>query len=1159
MSINWSQLDGDITRLYVSEDKSLEDTLQYLHNKYNVKITPRQFKRKYSGLKKLRATEWKAIIREIAKRETENKRCEVFLNGRKLDPARIEREKRRYGNVCEAVESREKIDLGINTIGRHRIEVRTPQPLTSEVPSPEPLLAWPSEQTATSLQQADAADQLELNVHNLLECDLGLSDLSTPRLELNYTASSSGAVSQTTGDNQTLICSNDFAFDLQSDTIAAMGVGVTQHSPFHWFQRTQSEFSLSSRRTSGHILQHSYASHDTDIPLSFLGSPDATKILANLQSRSFFCRTDLETMHECMAPRDDSKVRIPKHYNQISSYFNCIVTSFRIPPQVLLLTEVILNSWDIPSLANNREINFLIRDHGRQLLYLLFTAIVHLCCNNMMVIGGLFSFLDWLSRMDLLGQFGAFLRGNSLATHAIVDELVRRLHDHPDRGRRIPNEPVWESHKENLIALLLEPKTIQLPRRMAGRLLHAIAFTPWVKLGKILVEKGASLNSERPLTDRFNRLQFEGVKSCVGTPLCQAVMDRGLKMVGFLIDAGCDVKRQFHDEFTGKSYNALGLCLSRDYPDIDIAELLVSAGCEVYLGFRSNWQVTLENFKHYKRMSQQLQDKLEIPSHVQKHYELCIGAVEAAASGNQGLSTYLLENKVFQEETLEYILRISVEKGSDAAVQTLLRRGVNPNAPKQLLGNRILGGDEGLKGSTPIQLAASEGYYDIVYLLYKAGAKFDLEILEEIKRSIRRSYSVEHCLDLLSALLVSGVDPNLVGPFALALAIEENRITMCGFFLDLGAPMDAYGEGGQTPLQRAASEGKFEILQFLHDKGADVNVSAYRDNGRTALQAAAEGFDYNSDEILEYLLNAGADVRAPPAEEGGLTALEALANGNEFPLHRYRESVQPSWFKRFMSLGAPINRPSGASSNTLHGLIDSGSRGCLGFVLQAGARVEDRSLPQWKKPGRGSKDMTPLQYAALVVDAEAIRILLKHGADVNAEAGEEFGRTALQAVVSSAPREAVTEVVDLLLSHGADVNAPPARKGGITALQGAASTGDFQLVKNLLAHGADVNAPGAAEEGRTALEIAAEWGRLDMFRFLLSKGAVPDPVRGYTSAIELAEKNESFVVAEFLRNESILNPLDPGLWNMDFSETFQSMPTPSSDFIDVLMKEYTEI
>ncbi|GKT56389.1 ankyrin repeat protein [Colletotrichum tofieldiae] len=114
-------------------------------------------------------------------------------------------------------------------------------------------------------------------------------------------------------------------------------------------------------------------------------------------------------------------------------------------------------------------------------------------------------------------------------------------------------------------------------------------------------------------------------------------------------------------------------------------------------------------------------------------------------------------------------------------------------------------------------------------------------------------------------------------------------------------------------------------------------------------------------------------------------------------------------------------------------------------------------------------------------------------------------------------------MVELLLSLGANVNAPPAKKGGVTALQGAAISGDTIIAKKLLERGADVNARPAIEEGRTAIEGAAEHGRFDMVRFLVSVGATGDIERGFDRAIELAETENYFMIADFLREHQYMS------------------------------------
>jgi ankyrin repeat protein len=94
------------------------------------------------------------------------------------------------------------------------------------------------------------------------------------------------------------------------------------------------------------------------------------------------------------------------------------------------------------------------------------------------------------------------------------------------------------------------------------------------------------------------------------------------------------------------------------------------------------------------------------------------------------------------------------------------------------------------------------------------------------------------------------------------------------------------------------------------------------------------------------------------------------------------------------------------------------------------------------------RQITPLMYAAEIGSLEAMKVLVDHGADVNAQ--NAFGSTALMWSVTDSRK------VRLLLDHGADVN--QTAKSGRTALIIAAFTDpSAQVVRMLLAEGAKVD------------------------------------------------------------------------------------------------------
>jgi len=105
---------------------------------------------------------------------------------------------------------------------------------------------------------------------------------------------------------------------------------------------------------------------------------------------------------------------------------------------------------------------------------------------------------------------------------------------------------------------------------------------------------------------------------------------------------------------------------------------------------------------------------------------------------------------------------------------------------------------------------------------------------------------------------------------------------------------------------------------------------------------------------------------------------------------------------------------------------------------------------------RSDDDFTPLHYAAFFDGPETARVLLEHGADVNAFADNDLGVRPL----NSAAAAGQSDVAALLLEHGADPNAPTRR--GFTPLAAARERGDQKLAELLRSHGARDEPPSPA-------------------------------------------------------------------------------------------------
>jgi ankyrin repeat protein len=122
--------------------------------------------------------------------------------------------------------------------------------------------------------------------------------------------------------------------------------------------------------------------------------------------------------------------------------------------------------------------------------------------------------------------------------------------------------------------------------------------------------------------------------------------------------------------------------------------------------------------------------------------------------------------------------------------------------------------------------------------------------------------------------------------------------------------------------------------------------------------------------------------------------------------------------------------------------------------------AEPELVRSWSEDG-----FTPLHLACFAGGAEATRLLVERGADLEALSTASFAKVRPLATAAFARDH---ESARVLLEAGADPNG--AGEGGFRPLHTAAQNGDDELVRLLLQHGAD---PGAtASDGRTPADLA---------------------------------------------------------------------------------------
>lgn len=221
-------------------------------------------------------------------------------------------------------------------------------------------------------------------------------------------------------------------------------------------------------------------------------------------------------------------------------------------------------------------------------------------------------------------------------------------------------------------------------------------------------------------------------------------------------------------------------------------------------------------------------------------------------------------------------------------------------------------------------------------------------------------------------------------------------------------------------------------------------------------------------------------VIAPRNSEASRLYLRLVGNryGAQMPLTGSLTQEQINVIKAWIDQGAEW--PDDASGDIPTLAPDPKTTRIMEALRTGDRAVFRRILRESPKIGnlKGAGGSAPLMYAALYGDADDVRALLDEGADPNIK--NEVGATALMWAVDD------LEKTKLLVEHGADVNARSDDKRTPLVI-GAGRYGSSAVVKFLLDHGADPSFEGA--RNFTPLAEAAYAGDEIVLQMLIDRGA----------------------------------------------------------------------
>ena len=349
-------------------------------------------------------------------------------------------------------------------------------------------------------------------------------------------------------------------------------------------------------------------------------------------------------------------------------------------------------------------------------------------------------------------------------------------------------------------------------------------------------------------------------------------------------------------------------------------------------------------------------------------------------------------------------------------------------------------------------------------------------------------------------LLSKGADPSLrtlIGRNLLHAAVEGGDVSIVETVLSLDIPVtvNSIDEHGHTPLMIAANSNNLETLEFLLRNGADPFLKD--EKGRNVLHISVRHDDGCTD-VIERLLSFGMDIDSRD-DKGYTPLMDAVALANVQAVNYLLEK------------GADPTLTANNGWSLLHFACQGGNTTIIKKILSYGLDVNIKCTY-----GKS----TPLMAAIVNNNLEAVKYLLKEGADASLELGLKPITSLHLAVIDPASTSHVVSIIEAILASGLNINVRSSE--GMTALMFAASQVKPEVVDFLLLKGADPSL--RDKSGRTVLHYAAEGGDITVLEKCLSCGLDIESKdhEGKTPLMVAASSGQTEAV-KFLQQRSLNN------------------------------------
>ncbi|XP_046359210.2 ankyrin-3-like isoform X1 [Haliotis rufescens] len=367
----------------------------------------------------------------------------------------------------------------------------------------------------------------------------------------------------------------------------------------------------------------------------------------------------------------------------------------------------------------------------------------------------------------------------------------------------------------------------------------------------------------------------------------------------------------------------------------------------------------------------------------------------------------------------------------------------------------------GPKNRTPVMTACFHGHTDIVEYLQSKGA--DILAKDKFEQTCLhvacRSGHVEIAERLLEIIPIDDIDCNGMTP--LMFAVKSKCFDMVDFLVEHGANMNIRNNHGQTTLHTSAWFGNALGCAKLLDLGMFVDI---RDStNRTPLMCVSKNRDDRS-EVVNILVERDADINVSDengdvclhiaAKSGGHTAtseylLDSGLDINTKGSHDYTpimsacRSGNKEQFDLLLVKGADLHclTDHGASCLHLACMSDTNDTHIPNELLDHGLNIDKED----------DDNMTPVMYAISKDNVNILSLLLSRNASVSTL--DSSGTKSNLLHYACDIQDISIETHKLLLERGLHVNAPNTL--GVTPLMCAARQGNRAVVDLLISAGAN--------------------------------------------------------------------------------------------------------